>query len=342
MKTYKATAISPANIAFIKYWGWSSEKNKRLLLPANDSISMNLDNCVTKTTVEFSPLFEKDSVKIKFFGKKEKEVSGNRLEKVLNQVNRIRGTSAGNCCTNYRVKVVSHNGFPADSGIASSASAFSALTLAASSALGLDWDKKRLSIETRLSGSGSACRSVCGGFSYWQKGDSSDSSYAYQLKDENWWDLVDIVAVVNAESKEKSSREGHDVARTSSYYKTRLKELPRRIENIKAAIAKKDFSMLGEMIEKEAISMHTVCMTCCPPIFYWNPATLEIIKAVRSWRDNGLLAYFTIDAGPNVHVICQKKDASEVNRRLKNLHSVLFTIINRTGQGVRLSDQHLF
>jgi len=344
MSVHKATAIAPANIAFIKYWGVS---NKKLIIPANDSISMNLSNCVTTTTVEFSPLFEKDSVKIKFFEDAEniqnikaQEISGKPLEKVMALITRVRNIKQ----IDWPVKIVSHNSFPANAGIASSASGFAALTLAASSALGLGWEhnKKKLSIETRLSGSGSACRSIVGGFAYWQQGQDSDNSYAYQLHDINYWNLVDLVVVVSCESKEISSKEGHVLAHTSPYYQARLQELPQRICAIKEAMKQKDFQTFGELLEQEAISLHTICMTSRPPIFYINNKTFEIIEAVRSWRKEGLLGYFTIDAGPNLHIICQKKDAKKLQSKLQNLPSTLFTIVNTPCQGAKISDKHLF
>lgn len=338
MKKFKATAISPANIAFIKYWGWNSKQDKELILPANDSISMNLSNCVTTTTVEFSPLFKKDSVYISFFKEKKIEISGKTLEKVMHQINRLRAIKN----IDYPVKVVSHNSFPANAGVASSASAFSALTLAASQALGCKWDEKKRSTETRLSGSGSACRSVIDGFSCWQKGTNSEDSYAYQLKDENWWDLADIVAVVSTDAKEISSRDGHELARTSPYYETRLKELPEKITGTKEAILNKDFKLLGEIIEEEAISMHMICMTSKPSILYWNEGTLEVMQASRAWRKDGLFGYFTMDAGPNVHVICRQKDVQELNNKLMGLKNVMFTIINRPSRGARLTENHLF
>jgi len=378
---HKATAISPANIAFIKYWGWKSESNKKLIIPANDSISMNLSNCLTTTTVEFSPLLTKDSIKINFFKKnkekkekreksiKEKEeipeIYGEKLEKVIAQVNRLRKIKN----IDYPVKIVSENSFPADAGIASSASAFSALTLACAQALDLDWssNRKKLSVETRLSGSGSACRSVVDGFAYWQKNNTphnklqsisqniqatanknsnnnknSQNCYAYELANENHWNLVDIVVVVDTKKKEISSREGHNLAVTSPYYKARLTELPSRIKNIKHAILEKNFKTFGKLIEQEAISMHTVCMTSNPPIFYLNNKTFEVIQALKNWRKEGLFGYFTIDAGPNLHVMCQEKDAQILNSKLNSLKSTLFTIVNKPCKGTRLTDKHLF
>jgi len=338
VKTYKATAISPANIAFIKYWGWKNENDKALILPANDSISMNLSNCLTTTTVEFSPHFTSDSVKIAFFGQEKREATEKQREKVLHHVNRLKKTGD----ITLPVKIVSHNSFPSDAGIASSASAFSALTAATAHALGFAWDTKKLSIETRLSGSGSACRSIVDGFAYWQKDTNSENCYAYQLKDETWWDLADIVVVLDSHSKKISSLDGHQLATTSPYYQVRLQELPARIKKIKQAVEGKDFTRFGTLIEQEAISMHAICMTSQPPLFYWNHGTLEVILALQQWRKTGLMGYFTIDAGPNLHIICQKKDANILNQRLQALNNVSFTIVNTPCKGTRIIDNHLF
>jgi len=357
VKKFKATAVSPANIAFIKYWGWKNEQDKKLILPASDSISMNLNNCLTTTTVEFSPLFKKDSVYISFFGEKpfdtlrhaqgrtrqklllrQDGVVGGSREKVMRQVNRLRAMAN----IDIPVKIVSQNSFPANAGIASSASAFSALTLVVSQALGLNWDQKKLSIETRLSGSGSACRSTIDGFACWQRGENSEDSYAYQLEDESWWDLVDIVAVVSTDAKKVSSREGHELATTSPHYASRLVELPQKIAQVKEAILNKNFTLLGETIEQEAMSMHKICATSDPPIYYLNSETHEIMQALQQWRKAGLFGYFTMDAGPNVHVICKRKDAQEINNKLMKLQNVLFTIINKPCKGTRLINEHLF
>lgn len=335
MKILKATAISPANIAFIKYWG---QKDAKLILPFNNSISMNLDNCLTTTTVAFSDQFREDSVRIKFYNSAEKEVDGKQKERVITQVNRSREQIG----IKLPAKIVSHNSFPADAGIASSASAFSALTLALVTALGIKVNKRELSIFTRLGGSGSATRSVYDGFVEWQAGKDSQSSYAVQLHDEKWWDLADIVAVGKDDQKKVSSLDGHLIATTSPYFAARQTELPQRTRGIKEALITKDFLKLGRLIEAEAVSLHLVAMSSQPPIFYWNEGTMQIVQALLAWREKGLLGFFTMDAGPNVHVICRRQEASQLNKRLRQLSSVKFTIINRPAKGARLVKKHLF
>lgn len=328
-KLYKATAKSPANIAFIKYWG---KKDPKINLPFNNSISMNLSNCFTVTTVEFSSRFKKDRVFIDG-----KEVSAEKKNRVVNILDIVRKRAK----EDFRAKVVSKNNFPADAGIASSASAFSVLALAASKAVGLNLSLKELSILARL-GSGSACRSVVDGFAEWKRGRDSQTSFAIQLASPDFWGLRDIVAVVAKEKKKASSTEGHAAALTSPHYKMRLIGLKSRIKNLKEALLKKQFKRFGQLLEEEAISLHMVAMTSKPPIFYWNKGTIEIINKLDEWRAGGLWAYFTMDAGPNVHVICQQRDEKEINKRLKNLPEVVFTIINKPARGTRLMNQHLF
>ena len=327
--SYKATAVSPANIAFIKYWG---KRDSKLNLPYNNSISMNLSNCLTTTTVEFSARLSKNRVFIDG-----REVSEPKRARVVNILDIVRKKAK----LLHMAKVVSENNFPADAGIASSASGFAALSLAASKAAGLTLSEKELSILARL-GSGSACRSIADGFSEWKKGKSSDTSYAVQLASPGHWDIRDIVAVVAKEAKKKSSTEGHAAALTSPYYKARQRELEARVESLRDALLKRKLKKFGQLVEEEAIDLHLIAMTSRPPIFYWNKGTIEVVNKLHQWREEGFDAYFTMDAGPNVHVICPKRDTARLDRRLKRLPGVLFTIVNKPVRGVRLTKEKLF
>lgn len=326
---YKATAVSPANIAFIKFWG---KKDPKLNIPFNDSISMNLNNCLTTTTVEFNPDYRAD--KILIGGKEVTGIKSKRVVKILDQVRKKSHLK-------LKAKVISENNFPEGTGIASSASAFSALALAASIAGRLSLSLKELSILARR-GSGSACRSAIDGFAQWQAGDSDKTSYAVQIAPPDFWELRDIVCIINKEEKKISSTEGHGLATSSPYFKTRLKRLPEKTSNLKEAFFRKDFKTFGQIAEEEAVDLHLMAMTSSPPIFYWNEGTMEIIQAVQTWRENGLLAYFTIDAGPNVHLICLEKEVIKVLKEIKKLKNVLFTIVNKPCKGSHLIEKHLF
>lgn len=336
MQPGHATAVAPANIAFVKYWG---VQDAARTLPYNGSISMNLDTCLTTTTVRFDAALPDDRVTLALYGKAPEQASGRPLERVVAQLDRLRALAG----VGYRARVESSNSFPSDAGIASSAAAFAALTLAGAAALGLDLDERQLSLLTRRSGSGSACRSIPTGFVEWVVPDGpldpaawDAQSYAFSLAPPEHWALADVVAVVDAGAKKIGSAENHQIAATSQFFPARLAELPARLAAVREAIARRDLRLLGEAIEADAVSMHVVCMTARPPSFYWSGGTLEIIHAVRGWRAEGLQAYFTIDAGPNVHVICAAADRPEVERRLAALPAVLFTIGNGAGAGARL------
>jgi len=316
-------ARSPANIAFIKFWG---KKNSELNIPFNDSMSMNLSDCYTTASVEFSSDLADDLIVIN----KEK-VEGNKRGKVVKFLDLVRQMAKSNA----RARVVSENNFPMAAGIASSASAFSALALAASAAAGLNLNTKQLSILARK-GSGSASRSMLDGFGYWKAGTSDETSYAVQLAPKNYWNLRDIVTVVSNKEKKFSSGEGHAAALTSPYFQTRIKNLPRRLKEMKDCFRQKNITMFGELLEQEAVDLHLMAMSSVPPIFYWNEGTILIMRKLREWRNEGLLGYFTIDAGANVHVICTEEDADELEKRLKQLPGVEFTIMNRAGDGAKL------
>ena len=112
---------------------------------------------------------------------------------------------------------------------------------------------------------------------------------------------------------------------------------------MKKALLKKDFLNFGRLLEEEAVELHVIAMTSKPPIFYWNKGTLAVMEKLFDLRQKkGIFAFFTMDAGANVHVICRAKDETVVNRNLKKLPQVLFTIVNKTAKGSHLSDNHLF
>ncbi len=325
-----ATAVACANIAFIKYWG---QRDAALTLPANGSISMNLDGCLTETSVLFDPELAGDSVWLALGGGEEEPASGRAFERVIAQIERLRAM-AGN---RWPVQVRSRNNFPSDAGIASSAAAFAALTCATCAALGLDVSERELSRLTRLSGSGSACRSIPAGFVEWHTDGTDAGSWAEQIAAPDHWALSDLVAVIDTGAKRVSSLHGHSLAPTSPFFDARLAELPQRLAEVRQAIIERDIERLGVATEADAISMHAVMMTQRPPAFYWLPATLLVIQAVQRWREQDhIQAYCTIDAGPNVHVICEASDAPEVESRLCELDAVQWTIVNGPGPEARI------
>jgi diphosphomevalonate decarboxylase len=323
MSVSKATAVACANIAFIKYWG---KRDRELNLPANSSLSMNLDRLTTVTTVAFSPDYDDDVVILD--GREERGAARQRIVAHLDRVRVMAGLRA-------RARVVSENSFPTGAGLASSASGFAALSLAASKAAGLELSQRELSILARF-GSGSACRSIPGGFSEWTAGASSEESFAKQIAPPDHWDLRDVIAIVSRAHKRVGSTEGHSLAATSHLHQARVASVVDRLAQAKAALLEKDLTTLGRLIEEDAVSMHAVMMTSRPPIYYWLPISVRLIHEAQGWRAEGLEAYFTFDAGPNVHLICQAADQAEVERRLKDIEDVLEVIVSGPGPGARL------
>jgi diphosphomevalonate decarboxylase len=324
----KATAVANPNIAFVKYWGKADEA---LNLPANPSLSMNLAALTTVTTVEFRPGLPSDTVTIG-----ERPAVGRALARVVSHLDRVRAMAG----LDQPASVASRNDFPAGTGLASSASAFAALSLAATRAAGLHLSEAELSRLARL-GSGSACRSVPAGFSLWE-GDRDETSYARQIASPDHWALCDLVAIVTREHKSVGSHDGHALAPTSPFHRARLAAVSELLAAIQSGIRERNLKAMGPSIEADALAMHGVMMTSRPPLLYWQPATLLVMHAVQSWRQEGLEVYSTTDAGPNVHCLCEDADAAEVEVRLRNLSGVQDVLVSGPGGGTRLVDYHLF
>jgi diphosphomevalonate decarboxylase len=332
MSGQKVTVRAGSNIAFIKYWGVD---DPTINLPQTNSISMTLADAHTTTTVAW---LDDSAASIDQIAIDGVLLDARKAARLVQHLDRLR-TLAG---TQQRAKVVSRNNFPMASGIASSASGLAALTVAGALGLGLDLDATRLSAVARL-GSGSASRSLFGGFVEWERGDDDASSVARQLHGVEHWALYDLVAVVSSEEKAVSSADGHKLAGRSPLNAGRVRFVQEVLPATRAAIAACDLHQLGPIIEQDALAMHAVMMTSNPSLLYWQPGTLEVIHAVRQWRErDGLAAYFTIDAGPNVHVICEAADAPTVEEALATLPAVQRVIVSRPGPAPQRLDEHLF
>lgn len=325
----KATCRATSNIAFVKYWGRIDDK---LRLPMNGSISMNVDAATTTTTVEFDTSLNADTVHPDSLQLNEKQAA-----RVFKHVDRVRALAG----IDTRVQIATHNNFPMGAGIASSASAFAALTVAAARAAGLDLTTRELTILARQ-GSGSACRSVPSGFVEWHYGETSEASFAEQIAPPEHWDLRDLIAIAQTEHKAVGSAEGNARVTTSPFNQTRLDLAQASLNTIRQAILDRDFTTFGEETEREAIRLHVIAMTSEPMILYWNPVTVRILQAVQVWRSEGIECYFTIDAGANVHIIAQGINADAVASRLEALEGVQNVIHSRVGDGATLLGEHLF
>jgi diphosphomevalonate decarboxylase len=307
---HAATVLAHPNIAFIKYWG---NRDENLRLPANGSISMNLEGLETRTSVTFSVSNLEDSLILNSL-----PVSGTGLKRVSTFLDLVRQMAG----IKMRAKVVSNNNFPLGAGIASSAAAFAALALAATQAAGLDLGEAGLSRLARR-GSGSACRSIPGGFVEWLMGTGNSDSYAVSIAPSSHWNLADCIAVLSSEQKPTGSTEGHALAGTSPLQAARVTDAARRLEICRNAILQRDFATLAEIVELDSDMMHAVMMTSQPPLFYWQATTLTVMQAVREARSKGLPVCYTIDAGPNVHVITEATETERVSSLLGSIPGVM-------------------
>jgi diphosphomevalonate decarboxylase len=324
MHPHSASATAHPNIAFIKYWG---NRDDSLRMPANGSISMNLDGLFTRTSVQFESSLTKDELLIN--GKTAGNTPRERVSKMLAEVRQMARMK-------QFARVESRNNFPTGTGIASSASSFAALALAASAAAGLDLEQADLSRLARH-GSGSACRSIPGGFVEWSVGGSDADSIAVSFAPPEHWDLADCIAVVSTEHKRTGSSEGHALAATSLLQPARLEDTPRRLAICRKAILDRDFAAFAGIVEEDSDLMHAVMMTSHPPLFYWQPATLTVMEAVRTERARGLPVCYTIDAGPNVHVICTAAAIHDTTRMLRNISGVREVRLAKVGGPARLA-----
>lgn len=327
---HKSTFRVGSNIAFIKYWGVADAS---INLPLNNSISMTLADAYTTTTVAWDTEHRLQTDEITLDGIRQDERAAQRLVRHLDRLRALANVT-------YRAQVVSQNNFPMASGIASSASGFAALTVAGCHALGLALDNTQLSALARL-GSGSASRSLFGGFVEWERGLDHASSVAHTLYGPDHWTLYDIVAVVSGAAKHTSSEGGHRLADTSPLLAGRLESLKMALPAVRQAITARDLARLGPIIEQDALAMHAVMMTSTPSLLYWQPGTLEILHAVPCWRAEGVPVYFTIDAGPNVHLLCEAASVTAVRERLQTLPSVQSVIVSKPGPAPQLLDSHL-
>lgn len=323
MHSYRATAEACANIAFIKYWGNTDED---LHWPANGSISMNLEALTTRTTVTFDLGLPADQLTIDGV-----EAGAEEIARVSAFLNVVRERADLTCSA----RIESKNSFPRSSGLASSASAFAALALAATRALGLELGEPDLSSLARL-GSGSACRSVPGGFVEWNRGEQPEDSFAHTLAPADYWDVVDCIALVDAGPKPVSSLEGHRLAPTSPLQEARVAGAPQRIAACRKALLERDFSALAAISELDCHLMHAVMMTSSPPLLYWAPATLAVMQAVRAARQSGVAVLYTIDAGPNVHLICPRSEVERLQSLIARVPGITQVIVSSAGGPARL------
>lgn len=317
----KGKARAHANIALIKYWG---KRDEKLALPMNSSLSLTLDCFYTETEVVFDKNIDGDVFYLN--GDIQDKSSTNKISRFLDLFR-----DAAKINTSAEVKSVNY--VPTAAGLASSASGFAALAAAANIASGLNLNKRDLSIYARQ-GSGSATRSIYGGFVEWQKGTSSDDSYAIPIDDANW-DIGMIIVIVNSDKKEVSSREGMKrTVKTSPFYKGWVESIEEDLEGIKGAIKNRNLEHMGIIAERNALKMHGTMLGANPPFSYWEPGTIVAMEIVRKLRKEGVPCYFTMDAGPNVKIICRLSQSDIIKERLKQRFEDEQIIITGPGPGI--------
>lgn len=317
------TARAHTNIALIKYWG---KKDESLIIPYTSSLSLTLDHFYTDTTVRFDESLSTDQIIID--GQIPSEKSRQRVRDFLEIVR-------GKAQIAIPASISSTNHVPTAAGLASSASAFAALAASASKAAGLHLDATELSKLARR-GSGSACRSVFGHFVEWQRGTNDAGSYAKPLPDTGLNDIRVVALTVERGQKAVSSRQGmHLSVITSPYYPAWVKTCQADLLQLKSAIEKGDFTRFGKISELNAMRMHALTLSADPSFTYFNGQTLAIMNLVKQLRHQGTECYYTIDAGPNVKVLCQQSTVAKISATFAQVLGDQNVIIAKPGPGVQ-------
>lgn len=306
-----ATAVAHPNIALIKYWG---KRDRALNLPAVPSLSLTVSPYHTETTVSWGA--ERDRFTLN--GQPATEREGKKIADFLDLVDPSRPA----------VEVTSRNSFPTAAGLASSSSAFAALALAATRAAGQQRTLAQIAALARR-GSGSATRSLWGGFVRWNLGLSPDGadSHGVPIAPERPLPVAMVVAVISSKAKDVGSSEGMERSRaTSPYYPVWMSGGPADVEAAEAAIHRGDLEALGALMEHSTYKMHATMHTARPPLQYWAPGTLATLHAVRELRMRGIGAWATMDAGPNVKVLCAPQATAEVAAALRPFSEAVDTL----------------
>ena len=312
----KATAFAPANIALVKYWG---KRDSQLNLPVTDSLSIDLGNLGTETTIEHS-LDGQDTVIL----------NGNKLVqddpfavKVINFVDLFRSALNQAATNRPALTITTNNNIPTGAGVASSASGFAALTKALDQFFGLALAGRELSLLANL-GSGSASRSIFKGFVYRHAGTDPDGMDSYSEPLPYTWPELKIgLITVSAKAKWVSSRDGMErTVATSPLYKKWPDQVKNDMEKMLDAIKAKNFELLGSTAEGNALAMHECMRASTPSLNYFEPETEAIISKVQKLRQEGLSIYLTIDAGPNVKLLYLNKDEEKVKTEFPDIRVV--------------------
>ncbi|MFE5736194.1 diphosphomevalonate decarboxylase [Streptomyces celluloflavus] len=311
-------ATANSNLALVKYWGKAREADNQ---PAAPSLSVTLDGLTSLACVEERRTEAADRVAWYPPGP-----TGGLADFVA------RGRSE--LGIRHALDVVITSRFPVAAGLASSASAYAALTTALVAFAPEPVSAARIAALARR-GSGSACRSLVAGFVEWRAGDEAGA--VVQVAPPEHWPLTILVAVTSAEVKSVSSREGMRRTRaTSPFYRSWLTAGAADFGVVREAVRLRDLPLLGPAIERNALRMHAAALGADPPLLYWEAATLSVIREVWGLRRSGVPAFFTIDAGPQVKVLCAPADADHVAQALAAVTGVSCVLRSRPGGAPRI------
>lgn len=314
-------ATANANLALVKYWGKVDEVAKH---PATASLSVTLDGLSTVVGVELSDALDDDQID---------GLPASAAAKVLGFLDAFR-TRFG---ARQRARVTLTSNFPVAAGLASSASTFAALAKAMVAASGRRVEDDELAEIARF-GSGSACRSVFGGYVEWRP--QGRGSVVARVASKEHWPLTILVAVTSERPKAVGSSEGmRRTAATSPYYGAWIAAGGADLAEARAAVRDRDLTRLGVTAERNCLRMHAAALAADPPLLYWEPATLAVMRAVWGLRERGVTAYFSIDAGPQVKVLCEPAAAETVSAALASVPGVLRILRSRPGDAPRLLEE---
>lgn len=359
-----ATAIAHPNIALVKYWG---KRDEALNLPATGSISITLDTLRTRTRVEFGADLAADELHLAAddgasdngaaAGYDEVPAApgatgtapnatgtapgatGTATAAALRKVTRVLDLLRAEAGITTRARVTTGNSFPTGAGLASSASGFAALVTATDAALGTNLSRERLS-ELARRGSGSAARSVLGGFVEMHRGERPDGTdaVATPLLPEQDWPLAVVVAITTRDPKATGSSAGMELSRrTSPFFDAWVSGADADLAEARTAIRARDFAALAAISEHSCATMHALMLSTRPALLYWMPATVACLHLVRELRESdGLGTFFTVDAGPQVKAVCLAQDAPAVAAALAEVPGVLEVVTTGLGPGARV------
>jgi diphosphomevalonate decarboxylase len=320
-----ACAQAQPNIALVKYWG---KRDTALNLPTAGSLSITLEKPRTRTRVRFDASLTEDRFLL----------NGRFEAAQLARVTRCLDLLRARVGVSMRAEVDSENTFPPSAGLASSASGFAALVVAVDAALGLKLSDADRAIYARRC-SGSAARSIFGGYVEWAQGQRADGldSVAHSLLPASAWPLRVVVAITSRREKDVGSTEGmNHTAATSPYQRAWVETQDHDLADARAAISARDFERLAEVSEHSCLKMHALALAARPGLLYWNGATVECLHHIRALRAQGVPVFFTVDAGPHVVAVCEPAATARVRAALGQVSGVLDVIETGLGDGARV------